>query len=73
MNKVRIGIAWVFGDISNFFYFLDFKKNLKIGLSSIGKMYVVSALLMNFGTYLYTSISSKNFSIDAQTINEYLV
>ena len=28
MSKVRIGVEWVFGDITNFFKFLDVKKNL---------------------------------------------
>ena len=37
MSKVRIGVEWVFGDIVNFFKFLDFKKNLKLGLQPIGK------------------------------------
>ena len=32
---------WIFGDIINYFKFLDFKRNLKIGLSSVGKMYIV--------------------------------
>ena len=29
MNKVRIGVQWVFGVTTNFFEFLDFKKILK--------------------------------------------
>ena len=45
MSAVRSSVEWLFGDIINYFKFLDFKKNLKIGLSSIGKMYIVSALL----------------------------
>mgnify|MGYP001800002814 CR=1 FL=1 len=31
----------------------DFKKNLKIGLNSVGKMYVVCAILRNALTCLY--------------------
>lgn len=45
MSAVRSSVEWLFGDIINYFKFLDFKKSLKIGLSSIGKMYIVSALL----------------------------
>ena len=41
MSSVRISVEWLFGDIINYLKFLDFKKNLKIGLSSIGKMYIV--------------------------------
>ncbi|CAB4016993.1 Hypothetical predicted protein, partial [Paramuricea clavata] len=47
MSATRVSVEWLFGDIINYFKFLDFKKNLKIGLSSIGKMYVVCALLRN--------------------------
>ena len=52
MSEVRAAVEWLFGDIINSFKFLDFKKNLKIGLSSIGKMYVVCALLRNAKTCL---------------------
>ena len=47
MSKVRVSVDWVFGDILEYFFFLDFKKDLKVGLSAIGKMYVVCALLRN--------------------------
>ena len=46
-------MEWLFGGIINSFRFLDFKKNLKIGLNSVGKMYLVCALLRNFITCLY--------------------
>lgn len=41
MNYVRVLVEWLFGDIVNYFVFLDFNKNLKIGLSFVGKMYIV--------------------------------
>jgi hypothetical protein len=47
MSSVRSSVEWIFGDIVSSFKFIDFKKNLKIGLSSVGKMYVVSALMRN--------------------------
>jgi len=47
MSQVRVSVEWLFGDTVNYFKFLDFKKNLKIGMSSIGKLYLVSALLQN--------------------------
>ena len=67
MSKARIGVEWVFGDITHQQNF-RFQKNLKIGLSLIGKMYIVCALLMNFQTCLYRSMSSSYFSIDPPTI-----
>ena len=48
MSSVRESVEWLFNYIINYFKFMDFKKkNLKIGLSSIGKMYVVCAILRN--------------------------
>ena len=47
MSSWRISVEWIFGDILNYFKFLDFKKNLKVGLSAVGKMYLVCALLHN--------------------------
>ena len=36
-----MSVEWIFGDVINDFKFLDFKKNLKMGLSAVGEMYVV--------------------------------
>ena len=40
MSAVRESVEWLFGDIVNYFKFMDFHKNLKIGLSSVGKTYI---------------------------------
>ncbi|CAH3150878.1 unnamed protein product [Pocillopora meandrina] len=40
MSSARASVEWLFGDISNSFKFLDFKKNLKLGLSAVGKQYI---------------------------------
>ena len=53
MSSVRVSFQWIFGDIVNYFKFMDFKKNLKIGLSQVGKMYIVAAVLRNALTCLY--------------------
>ena len=37
MSSVRISVEWLFGDIINYFKFIDFTKNLKIQLSAVGK------------------------------------
>ena len=47
MSKVSASMEWVFGDVINYFKFLDLKKNLKVQLSAVGKMYIVCALLQN--------------------------
>ena len=62
MSSVRVSVEWLFGDIVEYFKFVDFKKNLKIGLSSIGKMYIVCALLRNALTCLYGNTTSEFLS-----------
>ena len=73
MSAVRVSVEWVFGDIVNFFKFLDFKKNLKIHLSAVGKMYIVCALLTNAHTCLYGSLTSKYFNLDPPSLNNYFL
>ena len=58
MITVRISVEWLFGDITNYLKFVDFKKNLKVCLSSIGKMYIVCAILHNALTCLYGNQTS---------------
>ena len=53
MRKVRVSVEWIFGDIVNYFKFLDFKKGLKLQLSPVAKMYIVCALMHNARTCLY--------------------
>lgn len=71
MSAVRASVEWIFADVINYFKFLDFKKNLKIGLSQVGKMYVVCAILRNSLTYLYSNSTAKYFGVDPPTINYY--
>ena len=71
MNEVRVSVAWLFGDIINSSKFLDFKKNLKIGLSSVGKMYIVCALLRNAITCSYGNQTSQFFDMESPTLEEY--
>ena len=37
MSEVRVAVEWLFGDIANYFKFMDFKKQMKINLSSADK------------------------------------
>ena len=71
MSSVRVSVEWLFGDILNYFKFLDFKKNLKIGLSSVGKTYVVCALLRNALTCLYGNNTSDFFELDPPILQDY--
>ena len=71
MSKARISVEWIFGDIVNYFAFVDFKKNLKIGLSAVWKMYRICALLNNARACLYKNTTSLYFHVDPPTLEEY--
>ena len=71
MSTARVSVEWIFGDICNYFKFIDFKKNLKIGLSSVGKMYMVSALFRNALTCLQGHLTSNFFQLDPPTLENY--
>lgn len=72
MSSVRVSVEWLFGDVSNYFKFIDFKKNLKLGLSAVGKFYIVSALFSNMLTCLYGNLTSSEFQLDPPTVQNYL-
>ena len=73
MSQVRTSVEWVFGEIVDYFGFLDFRKNLKIRLSAVGKMYAVCALLTNAHTCLYKSLTSSFFELDPPHLEDYFL
>ena len=66
-------ISALFNDIATYFKFIDLKKNMKIGLSSVGKMHVVCAILRNALTCLYGNQNSRFFELDPPSLHEYFV
>lgn len=73
MSQLRVSVEWLFGDVSNYFKFIDFKKNLKIGLSAVGKQYIISALMRNALTCLYGNITSEYFQLQPPTLENYFM
>ena len=73
MSACRISVEWLFGNVINYLKFLDYKKNLKIGMSSVGKMYVVRAILRNALTCLYGNQTSEYFQLEPPTLEEYFI
>ena len=45
MSAVSESVELLFADIIDYFKFRDFEKNLRIGLSQVGKIYIVCAIL----------------------------
>lgn len=64
MSKVREVVEWLFNDVVIFWKFIDFKKNLKIGFSSVGKMYLVCFILWNVLICLYGNMILEYFDLD---------
>ena len=71
MSSARVSVEWVFGDIINYYKFMDFKKNFKIGLSSVGKTYSVCALLRNARTCLYGCSTARYFMLEPPSLVNY--
>ena len=71
MSAVRTVVEWLFGDFITYFKFIDFKKNLKIGLSQVGKMYVVCSIMQNALTCLYGNGTSQFFDFDPPSLEDY--
>ena len=71
MSAIRMSVEWLFEDIVNCFKFLDFKRNLKIPLSAVGKMHIVCAIRRNALTCMNTNSTSEYFVLDPPTIQDY--
>lgn len=71
MSSVQQSVEWLFGDIVNYFKFLDFKKNLKLQLNAVGKFYIVAAILRNALTCMYYNETSRFFGLEPPTLQQY--
>ena len=71
MSLVRVSVEWLFGDVINLFRFMDLKKT-QVGLSSVGKAYIVCALLRISLTCMYGNITSRFFSVTSSNLGELL-
>ena len=72
MSAVRAYVEWLFTDIVKYFKFLDFKENLRIGLSrregaSLGSSRV------NIGRLITTSVTSRHTSMFFKMAGNFLV
>lgn len=72
MSSVRVVVEWPFGGIATYFAFVDFKKNLKLYLQEVGKLYLVSTILYNARVCLYGSTASTFFEVQPPTLEDYL-
>ena len=56
ISAVRASVEWLFAEIVNYFKFLGFKKNLRIGVSQVGKMYSTKRCLHSNTTAEYFGV-----------------
>ena len=70
MSEVRVSVEWLFSDIAESFKFIDYKKNLKLGMNAVGKQYIVSVLFRNILTCLYGNTTS-NIAMSYKYPNRY--
>ena len=73
MSSARVSVEWVFGDVINYFQLLDFRKNIKIILSAVGKMDIVCALFHNARSRFYGTSTENYLGLQAPLIGEYFL
>lgn len=61
----------MFGCVSNYYKFIEFQKQLQIGLSPVGKLYLVCGNLQNAHTCLHGNIVSGYFGVDPPNLVTY--
>ena len=71
MSEVRVSVEWMFGTITNYYKFVDFKKQLKTGMSPVGKIYLVCGILQNAHTCLYGNLVSDYFNLEPPSLQDY--
>ena len=71
MSSVRVSVEWLFGLVTNYFKFVDFKRMQRIGMSAVGKVYIVCSLLQNAHTCLHGNLISESFNVSPPEIRDY--
>ncbi|XP_072142310.1 uncharacterized protein [Dermacentor andersoni] len=72
MSSVRQAVEWGFNKIAGLFAFVDFKKNQKLYLQNVPRIYEASALLANCHTCLYGAQVSHYFGLEPPDLEAYL-
>ena len=71
MSEDRVSVEWLFGDLLNYFKFVDIKKQMKLGLSPIVKTYLLCGLLHNARVCFYGITTSEYFGCPPPYLQEY--
>jgi len=72
MSKLRIAVEHGFGKVINLWENCGYTKGLRVGMQSVGTIYMVAVLLMNIHTCLNGSQISNQFNCVLPTLEYYL-
>ena len=72
MSPARVSVEWGFGLIVQLCPFLDYRKKLKVLLSSVGLYFGVANILTNMHTCLYGNIVQRAFGMDRPSLEDYV-
>jgi hypothetical protein len=75
MAKARIAVEWAFKNITQFWSFLDFKREMKIFKTPIGQFYMNGAFLTNCHNCFYGNQTGEHFGVpatDRLNLHQYL-
>jgi hypothetical protein len=72
MKKVRVSIEWHYGHLAILFPFIDYKRNVKILQQPCEMIYFAASLLRNCHCALYGNQTSRYFSCNPPTLEEFM-
>jgi len=72
MSKYRIVVEWAFGNITRYFKYIDYGKQLKPFLQPVGSFYRVAVLLNNLFVCLYGCVTSSRFECQPPSMEQYV-
>ena len=72
MSGLRIAIEWAWDQVATDWAFVNYWRNLQVGLSPIGSFYRVGVLIANCKTCLYGNETATKFGLIPPTLENYL-
>jgi nuclease HARBI1 len=72
MSRARIAVEWAFKNVTQLWQFVDFRREMKIFKTPIGKFYINCCFLTNCHTCFYGNQTSEYFDAERLTLAEYL-
>jgi hypothetical protein len=72
MSGVRVSVEWTYGQIVNYFSYLDYHRQLKVFKSPVAELYKLGVLFVNCVTIMQrTNTNASYFECEPPTLEEY--